>query len=185
MNQRITIAFLGGLTGVVGTPLIIFSQNLLMNMIAFNAGIPAFPFPWDLWLSKPLSSILRWDSFMAGFIAVFFVAPSAIQRIDSASLSGLRFPRTGTLYGALAGFICCVLVASLRLSTDFVEPTLYRDGFDALPHVLRYYTTYVPIAAVATGPFAAILGGCVGTLVELRRRKALRERPVTVTKTDQ
>jgi hypothetical protein len=182
MSPKTKLAFLGGLAGVIGTPLIIFTQNLLMNVFALIVGMPPFPFPWDRWLSNPWGSIVRWDGFVAGFLAVFLVAPFAIQRIDSASRSDRRFPKTGTLYGALAGFVCCVLLAFIRLGTDFVGPTLYRDGFSALPGVLGYYTTYLRITAIATGPFAAIIGACVGAILELRRRKTLPKIAATAEK---
>ncbi len=171
MGPRIKLAILGGLAGVIGTPIISLTQNLLMNIFAPVADIPPFPFPWDLWIANPWRTLFRWDRFMAGFLAVFLVAPVAIQKIDQAAQSNRRFPRAGVLYGGLAGFVCCALLAFIQLSTDFVGPTLYRKGFSALPGVLGYYTTYVPIAATMFGPFAAIIGACVGALVELRRRK--------------
>ncbi len=171
MHPRTKLAILGGLAGVIGTPLIVFTQNLLLNVLAPIADIPASPFRWDLWISDPWSTLLRWDVFMAGFLAVFLIAPVAIRRIDSPKQQNRRFPKTGASYGALAGFICCMLLAFIRLSTGFVGPTLYREGFSALPNVLGFFTTYLPIVAIMTGPFAAILGACVGTFVELRRRK--------------
>ena len=171
MSLRTKLAFLGGLAGVIGTPVISFTQNLLLNVFAPIANIPASPFRWDLWISDPWNTLLRWDEFMAGFLAVFLIAPVAIRKIDSPTQQNRRFPKTGASYGALAGFICCLLLAFIRLSTGFVGPALYREGISALPSVLGYFTTYLPIVAILTGPFSAILGACMGAFVELRRRK--------------
>ena len=186
MSPRTTLAILGGLVAILGTPVIIFLQNILMNTFLLVAGIPTFPFPWNLWISMPWFSIFIWliSSFVAGSIAVFFVAPFAMRRIDSAANSVIRVPWIGVVYGALSGFLCCVLLASIRLSTDFVGPTLYRDGLDALPNVLRYYTTYVPISAITIGPFAAMFGGGAGAILELCRRRSFRERLTITAKTD-
>lgn len=186
MSPRTKLAFLGGLVGVIGTPLIGFIHNLLWNLLAFLMDTPSVPFHWDVWFSGPWSSILRRDlaGFLSGFVAVLLVMPFAIQRIDSAAQSDCRFPKTGLLYGALAGLICCLFLASIRLRTDFVGPILYRDGFSALPNVLGYYTTYLPIVTITTGPFAAMLGGCAGAIVERHRRRGLRETSTTVAKAD-
>ena len=182
MTPHIKLALLGGLAAVVGTPIIIFFQSLLMNMVLLLAGGQSFAFPWDLWLSSPWSFILRFDSFVAGFIAVFLIAPFAIRRIDLAPQLDLR---TGTRHGALAGFICCEVLAIIRLSTDFVGPRLYRDGFSALPDALGLYTIYLPVGAITYGPFAAMFGGCTGAIMELYRRKGLRESiPTAIKKVD-
>lgn len=184
MSLRTKLAFLGGLAGVIGTPLISFTQNLLLNVFAHIIDIPASPFRWDLWISDPWNTLLRWDELMAGFLAVFLIAPVAIRRIDSPKQQNRRFPKTGASYGALAGFICCMFLAFIRLSAGFVGPALYREGFSALPSVLGFFTTYLPIVAIMTGPFAAIIGACVGAIVELRRRKNLQEQAITAEMTD-
>ncbi len=171
MSPRAQLAILGGLAGVIGTPVISFTQNLLLNVFAPIVDIPAFPFRWDLWISDPWHTLLRWDRFMAGFLAVFLIAPVASSRMDSPKQQSRRFPKTGASYGALAGFICCLLLAFIQLSTDFVGPILHREGFSALPSVLGYFTTYLPIAAILIGPFAAIIGACAGAIVELHRKK--------------
>jgi hypothetical protein len=183
VTPRIKLALLGGLVAIIGTPFVIFSLNLLSNALLLLAGGSPFPFPWELWLSDP-SFLLRWDTFIAGFIALFLIAPFAIRRVDSTARSDLRFPKTGILYGAIAGFICSELLAFIRLSSDFVAPTLFRDGFSALPDVLGYYTTYLPITGVLYGLLAAVIGGCAGAILERYRRRYLRTALIAETKVD-
>lgn len=184
MTPRIKLALLGGLVAIIGTPFIIFSLNILGNALLPLAGGSPFPFPWELWLSDPWNSFLRWDSFIAGFIVFFFMAPLAIHKVDSTVQSDLQVPKTGILYGAIAGFISAEFLAFIRLSTDLVGPIIFRDGFSALPDVLAYYTTYLPITGVLYGPLAAVIAGFAGAILERYRRRYLRTTLIAATKVD-
>ena len=174
-RTTILIALIGGMIGVIGQPLVSFILAGLSNLLFFIMNLQHLPFHFDLWFSD-VHAILWWilPSFMSGIVAALSLTPAALRLMESSSSRQAGFPKAGMLIGSLVGLLACTLLTFIRLTTDFVGPQLFHDGLSSFPTAFRYYSTYLLLGPFLFGPFAAGLGGCAGTILEIRWRKHLR-----------
>jgi hypothetical protein len=175
MRTTILIALIGGMLGVIGQPLVSFILSCLSNLLFFIMNVQQLPFHFDLWF-RDVRAVLWWivPSFISGVVAALPLAPAALRLMKSSSSSQVGFPKAGMLIGSLVGLLACTLLTFIRLTTDFVGPTLFHEGLSSFPTALRYYATYLLLGPILFGPFAACLGGCAGAMLEMRWRKHLR-----------
>jgi hypothetical protein len=124
-----------------------------------------FPIPSAEWLAL---------SFAAGFISVRPFASLIIQKLFSPLAPKEGWPNFGIKIGALCGFINALVLAFLHLAIYF-SAWIY-DGPDT-EGLMRFFSAYLRISAILSGPFAALIDAGTGAGVELFLRKHSLEAP--------
>jgi len=154
-----SLAFAGGGVSIVGDA---FIRLLLSSSYDGNASLP-----WYQTLFTPGWLFL---DFLSGGVTVLLFAPFFVRRVESETTQG--WPRTGVVFGALAGLVNSIVLAFIHLSI-MAGPQILLEGQKGIASAIGMYLIYIPFSAAIFGLPAAAIGALAGSAAELFLRKRM------------
>ncbi len=150
-----SLALPGGAVSIVGDA---FIRLALSSSYGGNASLP--------WYQTVFDPSWFFLDFLSGSVTVLLFAPSFLHRIVERNQKQDRWPKTGLLFGALAGFVNSIVLAFIHLSI-MAGPRILSNTHNGIGSAISPFLVYLPFSAAIFGLPAAAIGALAGSAAEI------------------